>query len=429
MTDRPPVLLAGMFDFDNYGDLLFPLVAQRRLASYGHPTIAVAPSAHRASFDDALPPIDITQMMLGQEPIAGVVIGGGYLIHANSLDLMEHYQTAGAGAWGGVGLWLGATLAAALRDAPIAWNAPGVPHPFSARQREFVIPALRAASYLSVRDRGAVNLLAPPHDIAISVVPDPIAEIASLWPRDSLRAAYERLLRRKGAPSGARLLAIHVRNRSMRGLDSADLGGKLKAFARRHGLVPMLIAVGRSHDDPATARQLAPHLGDTLLLLDDPSSLMEMTAALAYSGLYVGASLHGYVVSGAYGVPGVLVGRPAYQKFAGFLEHAGRMQDLAPDWPDALSLAAERAGEPTGPRWPATVFAALDDHWEGVRKALAAPQARAEARRDFALALLRQGIRNSGAGWAMQPFLNRVMRNVNVPRLSSNRETGENRDV
>jgi hypothetical protein len=337
-------------------------------------------------------------------------VGGGYLIHASSLDFMEHYETDGAGTWSGLGLWLGATLAAALRDVPIAWNAPGVPHPFSTRQRELIAKALRATSYVSVRDHGSARLLGAPAGTPLSVVPDPIAEIAHLWSKDSLVSTYQNLLRRKGVPAEARLLAIHVRNRSMKGLEPAALGHLLRAFAKTLGLIPTLVAVGRSHDDPNTARLLAPHLGEPQLLLDDPLSLREITAVFAHSALYVGASLHGYIVSSAYDTPSILLARPAYQKFAGFLEHSGRAQDLARDWPGALQLAALRTREAPVRRIPATVLASLDRHWESIRAAFAAPLLQRDARRDFALGLLRFGLRQEGPGWALQPFQTRAMR-------------------
>lgn len=405
-----PVLLSGMFDLDNYGDLLFPLIAQNRLQAYGYRTVAVAPSARRAALGDAMPPIDIAQLLCGDEPVAGILVGGGYVIHASSLDLVEHYETHGAGAWCGAGLWLGATLAAALRDVPVAWNAPGVPHPFSARQHELIEAALRATSYISVRDRGSAKLLAARADISISVVPDPIADLTRIWPKRDLCGAYRELLQRKSIPADARLMAIHVRNRSMAGTPAASLAAMLAAFAQAHGLTPALIAVGASHDDPSVARSLAPHLGPSHVLLDDPVSLQEITAALAHSTIYVGASLHGYIASAAYGIPGVLVARPAYNKFAGFLEHTGRMQDLARDWSDALRLAAQRAPEAPCSRIPPSVFDALDAHWKSIHAAMQAPRRHGDARRGFALALLRSGIRTDGPGWAMQPVLNRLMR-------------------
>lgn len=162
MTRPGPVLLTGMFDMENYGDLLFPQIAQWRLAALGHDMIAVAPTGHATGLADAMPAMSIADMMSGTGPITGVVVGGGYIIHAHSMDFLEDYQTHGTGTWCGAGLWLGATVAAAIRDVPIAWNAPGVPHPFSMRQRSLVHAALAAASYAAVRDRGSAALLAAP---------------------------------------------------------------------------------------------------------------------------------------------------------------------------------------------------------------------------------------------------------------------------
>ena len=409
MSQRKTIFMTGMFDLDNYGDLLFPLIASHRLSAHGFDVVPVAPSERRATLDDAPTPVDISQLLLNEQPICGVLIGGGYIIHASSLDFIERYHADVANTWSGAGLWLGATLAAALRETPIAWNAPGAPHPFSSRQRKLVRAAVRAATYASVRDQGSASLLGPDPS-PIRVVPDPIAEIATLWPKRSLSVTYRQVIERKGLAADVRLMAVHVRNRSIRGLDPGEFGAMLAAFAKAEGLTPALIGIGAGHDDPAVARELAPHIGQPLLLLDDPASLREITAILSHSALYVGASLHGYVAASAYGVPGVMIGRPAYQKFAGFLEHTGRMQDLAKDWKSAIEDAPRALREPPGPRIPPSVFAALDDHWEAIRSAFTSPDRRREARREFLAALLQTGIDREGLGWAMSPFVNRVTR-------------------
>lgn len=412
MTQAPgTVLVSGMFDMNNYGDLLFPLVARQRLAEAGFGLVPVAPVGSSADFPDALPTVDIGTMMdASRQPAAGILIGGGYIIHAHSLDFLDHYAGAGLGNWCGAGLWLGATLAAAMRDIPVAWNAPGVPHPFSARQHRLLAPALQAASYVSVRDEGSRRLLAPQEATGIAVVPDPIADLPRLWPKAQLAADYRRLLARKGVPPATRLLALHLRNRSIAGIDRAALGAALRDFAAGQGLMPMLVAVGESHDDPAVARQLAGQIGAPLLLLDDPLSLREITAALAHSALYVGASLHGYIVTAAYGVPGVLVARPRYNKFSGFLAQTGRPQDLAGDWTEALRIAAQRRPTSGESFVPFTVTMALDRHWGRIAEAFAAPGARAAQRQAFAMALLRDAVAVEGPAWAVAPFLNRRMR-------------------
>lgn len=410
MSAERRVLLSGMFDMQNYGDLLFPLVARRRLSAFGYDTQPVAPTDHHVVLKDAMPPIDIAQVMCGGGEAAGIVVGGGYIIHAHSMDFLEDYQSRGTGSWCGAGLWLGATIAAALRDIPIAWNAPGVPHPFTSRQKDLVTASVRAASYAAVRDSGSAELLALPADVPLAVVPDPIADVAALWTRDELEDSYRRLLARKGIAPRARILAIHVRNRSMSGIGAERLGAEIGAFARARGVVPMLIAVGSSHDDPKVARTLAPHIGLPLLMLDDPESLREITAALALSAAYVGASLHGYIVASAFGVPGVLLGRPAYRKFAGFLEHTGRSEDFAHDWHEALQRAAERLEETPSIRIPQQVHAALDAHWHAIAGALSDPDKSRDRRTQFLHTLIRTGLRSDGPGWALLPFLSRMTR-------------------
>lgn len=404
------VLLTGMFDMQNYGDLLFPLVARHALAVHGLAPIAVAPTAGRTSLADALPPRTLAEVLAGEVEADGMAIGGGYIIHAQPLNFIEDYDTQGTGAWAGPGLWLGTTLAAALHDLPIAWNAPGVPHPFTTTQRPLIDAACRAADYLAVRDRGSAELLAAPPDAPAAIVPDPVAGIAAMWPRAGLEPVFQALLARKGLPTDTRLLAIHVRNRSMGGLACEELGTALAALAASHGAVPMLVAVGRSHDDPGTARRLAPHMGGKLLLLDDPLSLREITAALAFSAAYAGASLHGYVVASAYGVPGVLLGRPAYRKFAGFLEHSGHPDDLARDWSAAIARAGERLAQPRHAGLPAALLTALDRHWAALAAALADPAPGRRARQDFLRAVVVHGLAREGPGWALSPFLSRAMR-------------------
>ena len=192
----------------------------------------------------------------------------------------------------------------------------------------------------------------------------------------------------------------------MKGLEPEWLGAEIGRFAAARGLTPMLVGIGASHDDPAVARSLAPFLGVPHLLLDEAESLREITAALAYSRLYLGASLHGYVVSTAYGVPGVLVGRPAYHKFSGFLAHTGREGDLAGSWPQAFAIA-ETFGPDTDPRPPAAAHETLDTHWQAIVAAFDAP---APPGGEFALALLKSGLASEGPGWALTPFLNRRMR-------------------
>lgn len=410
-TDRGKrIFLTGVFDMQNYGDLLFPLIAVRRLADIGAEVVPVAPTSNWAGIPDAMTPVDINEMMTGEAPVDGIVIGGGYLIHTHRMDVLREYGQANVGEWAGPGLWMGAALAAALRDVPLAWNTPGVPHPIPGGQRNVVDAVLRASSYVSVRDRGGAELLNAPADTPVAVVPDPIAELARLWPKSSLEEPFKQLLARKGFAGRTGFVAVHYRNRSVAGLTPEDIAHNLAAFARQMDLTPIMMAVGRTHDDDLLARSISERLGEPHILLDDPASLREIASAIAFSRFYLGASLHGYVTAVAYGVPGVLVARPAYKKFSGFLEHIGRMEDMARDWPAAYASALGRRGE-VRTNWRSyEVFAALDEHWRRIAEAIQNPRQGALPRRELVSKWLAFGLKELGPEWTMRPVTHRAPR-------------------
>lgn len=377
------VLVTGMFDMANYGDLLFPLIAQHRLADAGIEVTAVAPRASEPPVRDALAPISLRRLFADDVHADAVMVGGGYIVHTFPLTFIEDYDAGEATDWAGAGLWLGATLAAGVRDVPMLWNAPGVPFPMRPSQAGIVADALRAADYVSLRDRGSAELLSAPADVDVAIVPDTVADLPRLWSRQRLEAQFARLIARKGGAADDRHVCIHLRRRSVAGIPLADIAAEIDRFAAATGLVPLIVAVGHSHDDPALARTISPLISTPHIVLDDPLGLEEITAALAFAALYVGASLHGYIVSAAYGVPAVLLGRPSYRKFGGFLEHTGRSADLARDWPGAFARALARLQEGPGTRLPASVGGALDEHWRRIAGVITAGGTRSAARRAF----------------------------------------------
>lgn len=414
------VLIAGVFDMKNYGDLLFPLMAAFRLREAGIEVVPVSPTGVSTGLAGAMDGISAAEMLAGDMPADAVLLGGGYIIHNRRLDFLEEYQAGDVADWAGPALWLGATLSAAVRDVPVLWNAPGAPHPFAAAHRPILDAAFRAADHLAVRDRGSVELLAPPRDVRMQVVPDPIADLARMWPKCELEPHWARLLQRKQVGPGRRFLALHLRNRSLAELGAGGVAGLIDTFAASHGLHPILVAVGRSHDDDVLAREVSAAMTVEHLLLDDPESLMEIAAAFAHASLYVGASLHGYVTAAAYGVPAVLVAKPSYRKFAGFLEHTGRLDDLARDWIDAFGLADRRLREPVPEMMPGRVLAALDDHWRAIAAAVGRPDTRRAARLAFLRAYLERGLEVRGPSWASAPFQSQATARP-IPRAASAR--------
>lgn len=400
------VLMTGTFDVDNYGDLLFPLVAADRLAPHGIEVIPVSPTnVPVARLSDAPRPQGMAEALADRSPIAGILIGGGYIVHKLRAPLPE-YLPAGVMDWAYASLWMGATLAGAVRDVPVIWNAPGVPVPIGgANRRQLVGAALRSASHLAVRDPGSVEFLAPTGAGPIEVVPDTALGLARLWPRPTLLPDYRALLLRGGLPADVRTLAIHPRPRSLGKLAPAALARMIDDFARSADLVPVMLTIGDSFQDGTFVREISSHLTVRHLCLDAPNSLRETAAAIAGSAGYIGASMHGYVTAAAYDIPGVLVARPMHRKFPGLVGQLGRPGDLVRDWSDGFAPLRRSLTSGAGPIIPDAVHAAIDRHWQTVLRILHDQDSLRRPRQaQFLAAYMKYGLALQGADWAFEPF-------------------------
>lgn len=391
-TQAPRTLhVACLCDVANFGDALFPLLAEHRLRQRGYRVAGVTLTGRASIWPDAPASVSLRELV-GQAPAsAGILIGGGNLIVGRPTSLSESALAS---------LWMGASWHAAVHDLPLVWNAPGVPRPFTRHPLGSVAgAALAAADRVAVRDAASIGFLQPLRP-DIHLVPDTANDLASLWPAVDLAPVFRDLLARTSAPTGRPFVAIHLRARD----EDADfplIAATIDRFAARDGFVPLLLAIGPAVKDDDDLRHLSRHLRTPHVLVDAPRSLREIAAALAFARGYVGQSLHGCIAAAAYAVPGVLVARPPARRFRGFLAHRGTPEALAADWPEAF---ARLAAMPDRLPLPDHVATALDEHWEQTAAVLAARR----APRPGVLALLRLaatlGSSHLGADWALRPL-------------------------
>jgi polysaccharide pyruvyl transferase WcaK-like protein len=403
MFDAKRVFQTGTFDVQNYGDLLFPLIADYRLKPWNITIQPISPTGFDTGWVDAAPSLPFREMLTDPDQIDGVMIGGGNIVHAGPSNLRD-YEIAGVSDRAYAGLWLGATLVGAIRNVAVVWNAPGVPFAVTSElEAAGASLALRAADYVSVRDPASSDLLGEQEGLDVRIVPDTAIDLARMWPRSTLAPAFEALIARKAASPLAKFLAIHVKERSL-DLGYAEIAAAIERFSGSRGLTPLLIAIGPCHGDHLTARQISRHLRGAHLLLDDPVGLFEIAAAIANSTLYLGASLHGYITGAAYDVPGVIVAKPALPKHAGFLTHIERPQDMASDWPAAFELGAARLAEPPRRGIPEALFALLDDHWDRIRASITKPPNMLAKRTRFLRHYVKHGVETRGSEWLFDPL-------------------------
>ncbi len=362
----------GTFDVENYGDLLFPLVLERRLADVCDDFVHVSPANGAPDWEGCAPTVGFDEFLREGPEVDGVVVGGGQILRASPTPL-GLYDRGGVSPFVAYpSLWLGAAYVAARDGLPLCWNAPGVPASFDPAAARFMRWAASVTDHASVRDRESRRLLEEAGvEVGMGVVPDTAIEVSKVWSERGISAAYEDAFRSRGKDVPARTVAFHV-NARLAGEDVAAVAARTDRICARLGASPILLAIGPSHGDVETQRLVAAKMGSDPLLVDRPRSLREVAACVARSEAYVGSSLHGMITACSFGRRCVLISAREDHKYGGFLDHLGLASWEVRSWARAeekietlLAAPADawtRALERTTP--------ALDGHWNGLRDAL-----------------------------------------------------------
>ena len=347
----------GTFDVENYGDLLFPLVAQACLADAGVEVVPVSPTDSAVGYADSHRPLSFAEFARDPMRFDGVLIGGGNIVHLRDFGLPAYPSTAYAA------LWLGATAHAVAHGLPVCWNAPGVlaprdpgpPPPWLAR-------ATAAADHFAVRDVPSADAMGRWSGRRPEVLPDPALDLARLWPRDTLIARAGVLWGELGLDDGGPVIALHVKRRSLRDQPLAEFAAALDGALAATGARAVLLALGRCHDDHTLVQELHALAPARTVAFDQTDRLRDIAAVIAGATAYVGASLHGHITAAAFGTPARVVAVPALHKFAGQARTMGRSDDLAADWAAALEALPAVLAEDRRPL-PAEVGTQLSGHW------------------------------------------------------------------
>jgi len=182
-TSAARIGIFGTFDVENWGDLLFPLVARAELvARLG--SIEVIPFSYRAKpasswFYDVRALESLPDAIDGLDAI---LIGGGHLIRFDKMvapgyhpnDPRLHHPTS---------YWLLPAMLGVAAGIPVIWNGPSASRNLPAWAAPLLGPALRHSSRIAVRDsstRDELARFAP--ETTIHVIPDTAFGITRVVP-------------------------------------------------------------------------------------------------------------------------------------------------------------------------------------------------------------------------------------------------------
>jgi hypothetical protein len=174
--------ICGAFDVSNYGDLLFPLIAEAELKRrLGNITL------HRFSCGPKTPPFwpyEVTPLSELPEilpSLDGLLIGGG-LLAVFDKNVAPGYDAPDSSTHHPTSNWLSPALMALQYNVPLAWNSPAAS---SGDVPEWVRPLLEIAlglsPYVSLRDELSRAALQPLTCQPIALVPDTAFGLPNLF--------------------------------------------------------------------------------------------------------------------------------------------------------------------------------------------------------------------------------------------------------
>lgn len=286
----------GTFDVQNYGDLLFPLIAeyelQKRLGQ-----VQIQPfSYHSKSAANWYYPVtsleDLpTQMSL----LDGVLIGGGHIIRFDK-GIAPGYLPPSTQIHHPTGYWLAPILIALQYGIPVAWNSPGVYGEIPHWARLLFSLALEQSHYVSVRDEWAKELLqtfSMQSGSQINVRPDSAFGIASVFPHSQPSSEYLRLL------ESLNLTRPYLVVQATNNLEQFGyLVQKNPDFFNQYHIIALPTAPVCG-DDTYYLEKCIPSF---LTILEWPNPAL-MTEIICGSQAVIGVSLHLSITALAYGIP------------------------------------------------------------------------------------------------------------------------------
>ena len=164
----------GTFDVENYGDLLFPLIAEAELTERLGSVKLLPFSYHSKSPPDwPYSVVSLTELPRMAPELDGALIGGGFIIRFDK-EVAASYVPPTRAIHHPTGYWLTPALIALQHGIPLIWNAPGMHCNEIPRWAEPLMElAFTLSRYIAVRDQLSQAELArfvDPDQIA--VVPD-----------------------------------------------------------------------------------------------------------------------------------------------------------------------------------------------------------------------------------------------------------------
>jgi hypothetical protein len=344
--------MVGTFDVENYGDLLFPLIAAAALERRDR-RISVVPFSVNGKSEPSWPfqvrPVE--ELAAALSSLSAMLIGGGQIVR---FDQRYYPVPVPANVEMPVAYWLIPAVQAALAGKPVIWNGVGAwtGSPRAPWHDELLRQVFAASYFIGVRDAASRNYLARlAPDADIERLPDTAFGLSRLWPLEEESAEFGNWRRALGLKGNY----VVVQANASVGLYRSTIESLVRTMGGTNAVVlPVCWCHGDRTEDFPELR------GRTFLSREwlGPRLISEI---IGRSEFVFASSLHAGITALSYGVPGARVPLYSDRKFELLNEFEGVVQI---DNREALSRIIRR-GRRTEPR--VIEYAdRLDRYWDMV---------------------------------------------------------------
>lgn len=384
MATNNKVLIIGAFDRYNYGDLLFPLIIEKQLATYGRDfdahyygmvnsdlrALGGKPTADIRAFYQACdtPGSHTSIIVAGGEAVA--VTWNSLLLALNGLFKRTHRFHGRVGKvidlnafarWvlgGKTELPFVFTTADFAHVNQVVFNSLGGSELNTTLFSRFpqLADRLRRVDYFAVRDRATEVALAA-QDIPTQLFPDSAILMAKFFPREVLADRVSRAVATYVDKNRGQYVFFQAKDNHSRKKERL-IASQLDQLTTHTCCSICFCPIGKAlnHDDHIALQRIAPYLTTKPAIFDDVS-IWDIMYLIANAKVYAGTSLHGAITAMSYAVPYVgieVVKLNSYLKTWGidglnravpFSELCDQAQTAMQADPRALRLSADRQRE------------------------------------------------------------------------------------
>lgn len=325
----------GTFDYENFGDLLFPTVLTEIMKKHQIDVDIFSPYGGAKPFEEHIFVYQISQLeqMIKTENYSAIVIGGGDLIRIDSSIAQDYEQTI----TNSLLLWQWPIILAKKYGIPVIFNAPGVPFQFKEHNQRIVKYLIDNVDYVSVRDYSSAQILKDCDLNKVNVVPDSVFFIDKAFPRESLNSIFVKLQTENKIPTIQDYI-IFQHNKSK----ISDIGyiKKLKetiAKIAEDEKNILFMPIGYVHDDQSFMEKIYDSSDGKQYFVNEKLKPIEMLAVIANSNGFIGTSMHGIVTSYTYEKPIIILNPSRLTKINGISEITGLEDANIKDINDVLT--------------------------------------------------------------------------------------------